>query len=59
MLFIVIKFINCLADETVDCAVRWNRVNRHFNVIDVAGGNSAVGNAVLTNPHSGLDPPVV
>jgi hypothetical protein len=27
------------ADETVDCAVRWNRVNRHFNVIDLAGGN--------------------
>ena len=26
-------------DETVDCAVRWNRVNRHFNVIDLAGGN--------------------
>ena len=21
------------ADETVDCTVRWNRVNRHFNVI--------------------------
>ena len=40
MLFIVeIKFLNCLADETVDCAVRWNRVNRHFNIIDLAGGN--------------------
>ena len=26
-------------DETVDCAVRWNRVNRHFNVLDLAGGN--------------------
>ena len=27
------------ADETVDCAVRWNRVNWHFNIIDLAGGN--------------------
>ena len=27
------------ADETVGCAVRWNRVNRHFNVIALAGGN--------------------
>jgi hypothetical protein len=27
------------ADETVDCAVSWNRVNRHFNGIDLAGGN--------------------
>ena len=27
------------ADETVDCAVRWNRVNRHFNVIDFTGVN--------------------
>jgi hypothetical protein len=27
------------ADETVDCAVRLNRVNRHFNIIDLAGGN--------------------
>ena len=26
------------ADETVDCAVRWNRVKRHFNVIALAGG---------------------
>ena len=26
-------------DETVECAVRWNRVNRHFNVIDLACGN--------------------
>ena len=26
------------ADETVDCTVRWNRVNRHFNIIDLAGG---------------------
>ena len=27
------------ADKTMDCAVRWNRVNRHFNVIDLAGDN--------------------
>jgi hypothetical protein len=27
------------ADETVDCAVRWNRVNINFNVIDLAGDN--------------------
>lgn len=27
------------ADETVDCTVRWKRVNRHFNVIGLAGGN--------------------
>ena len=26
-------------DETVDCAVRWNRINRQFKVIDLAGGN--------------------
>jgi hypothetical protein len=42
MLFIVkIKFINCLAGliaQIVDCAVRWNSVNRHFNLIDLAGG---------------------
>jgi hypothetical protein len=24
---------------TLDCAVRWKRVNRHFNTIDLAGGN--------------------
>ena len=40
MLFIVeIKFINCWADETVDCTVRWNRVNRHFNITELASGN--------------------
>ena len=27
------------ADETVDCEVKWNRVKRHFNIIDLAGGN--------------------
>jgi hypothetical protein len=27
------------ADETVDSTVRWNRVNRHFNFIDLATGN--------------------
>ena len=27
------------ADETVDCAVRWNRVNKHFNVIALVSGN--------------------
>ena len=26
------------ADETVDCTVRWNRVNRHFKIVDLAGG---------------------
>ena len=39
MLFIVeIKLIKW-ADETVDCAVRWNRVKRNFNIIDLAGGH--------------------
>ena len=27
------------ADETVDCTVRWNRLNRHFNIIYLAGWN--------------------
>ena len=27
------------ADETVYCSFRWNRVNRHFKVIDLAGDN--------------------
>ena len=27
------------ADETVDSTVRWNRVIKHFHVIDLAGGN--------------------
>jgi hypothetical protein len=27
------------ADEAVDFAVRWNRVNRHFNIIYLASGN--------------------
>jgi hypothetical protein len=26
-------------DETVDCAMRWNRVNRHFYIIALPGGN--------------------
>ena len=36
-----IKFINCLAElmRQLDGAVRWDRVNRHFKVIDLAGGN--------------------
>ena len=49
------------ADETVDCAVKWNRVNGPFNIIDLAVatcGIDTVWNAVLTNQHSGLDPPV-
>jgi hypothetical protein len=41
MLFIVeIKFLNCLAGlMIVDCAVRWNRVNRRINILALAGGN--------------------
>ena len=36
MLFIVeIKFIKCLAG----LMRQWNRMNRYFNVIDLAGGN--------------------
>ena len=27
------------ADETVDRTVRWNRVNRYYDVIDLAGDN--------------------
>ena len=30
------------ADEIVDCAVRWNRVNRHLNVLDLAGGTCGI-----------------
>ena len=27
------------AEETMDWAVRWNRLNRHLNVIELAGSN--------------------
>ena len=64
MLFIVEKVSKLpgWADETLDCVIRWNRVNRHINIIDLSGGNlwNRHGrNAVLTNQHSRLDPPVV
>jgi hypothetical protein len=36
------------ADETMDCAVWWNKVNGHFNVLDLAGVNTS-WKAVLTN----------
>ena len=56
MLFIVeINFINCLAG----LMRQWNRVNRHFNVIDlITCGIDNGWNAVLTNHHSELEPPV-
>ena len=41
MLFIAeIKLINCLAGlmRQSIAAVRWNRVNRHFNIIDLDTG---------------------